>query len=140
MKNGGRVTGVIPRALAEKGVGFSEIGDLRVVNSMHERKALIAEIADAFIALPGGYGTLEEIFEAITWSQLGIHDKACAFFNVNGYYNQLLKFIDHAVSQGFIHEQYKALILSDDNPVEIINRIEKFKMVRKDKARWALGK
>jgi len=136
--NGGKLTGVIPRALAKKEVGFHEIGDLRIVNSMHERKAMIAELSDAFIAMPGGFGTFEEIFEAITWTQLGIHDKACAFLNVNGYYDHLITFIDHAIDQNFIQERYKSLVLVDDDPEKLLEKIKAFVPVQVDKARWAL--
>ncbi len=140
VKNGGQVTGVIPESLAQKEVAFNDLNDLRVVTSMHERKALIAELSDAFIALPGGFGTFEEIFEAITWTQLGIHNKACGFLNVRGYFDHLIKFIEHAVEQQFIHTQNKSLVLIDDDPEKLLNKIEAFEPIRVDKARWALEK
>ena len=138
LKNGGQVTGVIPKALANKKVAFEELSDLRIVDSMHERKALIAELSDAFIALPGGFGTIEEIFEAITWTQLGIHDKACGFLNVRGYFDHLIKFIEHAIDQQFIHAENRSLVLIDDNPEKLLQKIKTFEPKRVDKARWAL--
>jgi len=138
LKNGGEVTGVIPRALADKEVGYTELHDLRIVGSMHERKAAIAGMADAFIALPGGFGTMDEIFEAITWAQLGIHQKPCGFLNVCGYYDNLIAFIDHAVKEQFIPSDNKALILVDDQPDKLLHKIENFRPVQVDKANWAL--
>ena len=93
---GGTVTGVIPRALAEKEVAHSGLTDLRVVASMHERKALMADLSDGFIALPGGWGTLDEFFEILTWAQLGIHQKPCGLLNVHGYFDGLLSFLEHS--------------------------------------------
>jgi uncharacterized protein (TIGR00730 family) len=139
LKYGGRVTGVIPQALAEKEVAYTELSDLRIVTSMHERKALIADISDAFIAMPGGFGTLDEIFEALTWAQLGIHHKPCGILNVSGYFDHLLKFIDHAIAQEFVHMKNKSLLLVDDDPVKLMDKIEAYKPVRVDKANWALG-
>jgi len=138
LKNGGGVTGVIPRALADKEVAYTDLHDLRIVGSMHERKAVIARMADAFIALPGGFGTMDEIFEAITWAQLGIHQKPCAFLNVCGYYDHLIAFIDHAVREQFIQFENKALILVDDQPDKLLRKIENFRPVLVDKANWAL--
>ena len=138
LNNGGRVTGVIPRALADKEVAYTDLHDLRIVGSMHERKAAIARIADAFIALPGGFGTMDEIFEAITWAQLGIHQKPCAFLNVRGYYDHLIAFIDHAVKEQFIPSDNKALILVDDKPDKLLHKIEDFRPAQVDKANWAL--
>jgi uncharacterized protein (TIGR00730 family) len=136
-KNGGRVTGVIPRALAQKEVAFTDLEDLRVVNTMHERKATIANLADAFIALPGGFGTLDEIFEAITWAQLGIHKKPCGFLNVRGYFDHLVLFLNHAVKEQFIHPEHKKLITVDDRPAQLLIKINDFRPVAVDKADWA---
>ena len=97
LSNGGRVVGVMPRGLVEKEIAHAGLTQLRVVESMHERKALMADLADAFVALPGGYGTWEEFCEVLTWSQLGLHRKACALLNVNGYYDPLLAMADRAV-------------------------------------------
>lgn len=99
---GGSVTGVIPQALVEREVAHTGLPDLRVVGSMHERKALMAELSDAFIALPGGIGTLEEIFEVWTWTQLGSHAKPCAVLNIEGFYDKLLGFLDHVVDEAFL--------------------------------------
>jgi len=102
LESGGRVIGVIPQSLVDKEVAHRGLTELRVVGSMHERKFLMAELSDAFMALPGGYGTWEELFEMLTWSQLGIHRKACAILNVNGYYDALLTMADKAVDEGFL--------------------------------------
>ena len=100
MEAGGEVIGIMPRAMVDKEYAHRGISDLRIVNSMHERKALMAELSDAFIALPGGYGTFEEFCEVLTWSQLGLHGKACGILNVEGYFDHLLTFFDHAVTEG----------------------------------------
>src|ERR1019366_6230261 len=100
MEAGGEVIGIMPRAMVDKEYAHRGISDLRIVNSMHERKALMSELSDAFIALPGGYGTFEEFCEVLTWSQLGLHGKACGILNVEGYFDHLLTFFDHAVTEG----------------------------------------
>ncbi len=99
---GGEVIGVIPEALAVKELAHQQVGDLRVVGSMHERKALMAELSDAFIALPGGFGTFEELFEMVTWAQLGMHRKPFGILNVAGFFDGLLALVDHAIEEGFI--------------------------------------
>jgi hypothetical protein len=115
MANGGRAIGVIPRALMEKEVAHRGVSELLVVADMHERKKKMAELADAFVALPGGIGTLEEIFEAFTWSQLGIHDKPCGFLNTCGYYDELIRFLGHMVEQRFLKkEHWESLIIEHD--------------------------
>ena len=101
LASGGRIVGVIPQGLAEREIAHDGLSELRIVTSMHERKALMADLSDAFIALPGGYGTLHELCEAITWTQLGIHDKPIGLLNVNGYFDSLLALFDHAVASGF---------------------------------------
>src|SRR3712207_1163783 len=103
---GGEVIGVIPRALWEREVGHRGLDDLRVVASMHERKALMADLSDAFVALPGGVGTLEELVEAMTWTQLGIHDKPCGLLDAGGYYRHLVAFLDHAVEERFLRPEH----------------------------------
>ncbi len=108
---GGEVIGVIPRGLATKELAHAGLTDLRVVETMHDRKALMAELADAFIALPGGFGTFEEFFEVLTWSQLGIHRKPCAFLNVAGYFDPLVTLFDHSVTEGFVYAEHRKLIL-----------------------------
>jgi uncharacterized protein (TIGR00730 family) len=107
------VVGVIPRALWDREVGHRGLTELRIVETMHERKALMASLADAFIALPGGLGTLEEIFEVWTWGQLGIYEKPCAFLDVNGYYAPLLAFLDRAVEARLIRPQHRAMVIVD---------------------------
>ena len=107
---GGEAIGVMPQALIDREIGHPGLTELRVVDSMHERKALMAELSDAFVAVPGGIGTLEELIEVYTWSQLGIHDKPCGVLNVRGYYDDLAAFLDHAVSEGFLRAQHRAVL------------------------------
>jgi uncharacterized protein (TIGR00730 family) len=123
LDGGGRVIGVIPQALFDKEVAHLGLTELRVVNSMHERKALMADLSDAFLALPGGYGTWDEFCEVLTWSQLGIQRKACALLNVNGYYDPFLEFADRAVSEGFLRDVNRELMLSDDDPARLLDRL-----------------
>ena len=112
---GGRATGVITESLAGHEIAHSALSELFVVSTMHERKALMAEMADAFVMLPGGFGTCEEFMESVTWAQLGIHDKRCGVLNVDGFFDDLLAFLGHAVAQGFIKSrQIDALAISDD--------------------------
>jgi uncharacterized protein (TIGR00730 family) len=126
LAEGGRVIGVIPQALVDKEVAHLGLTELRVVSSMHERKAIMAELSDAFAALPGGYGTWEELFEMLTWTQLGIQRKPCGLLNVNGYYDPLLKLADQAVSEGFLREANRELLLSDDEPERLLDRLSRF--------------
>jgi uncharacterized protein (TIGR00730 family) len=135
---GGEVIGIIPQALFEKEIGYSDLKDLRVVGSMHERKAMMAEISDAFLTLPGGFGTFEEFFEMVTWSQLGVHQKPCGLLNLNGFYDPLLAMCDHAVSQGFLREVDRKLILSDSDPEALIQRVLNFKVPESTK--WLSSK
>lgn len=120
---GGRVIGVIPRMLVDREVAHTGLTELRVVGSMHERKFLMADLSDAFLTLPGGFGTWEEFFEILTWSQLGILGKPCAVLNVNGYYDPLLAMADRAVAAGFVRDAHRALLLSDTDPVRILDRL-----------------
>ena len=109
IEEGGEVIGVIPRALVDREIAHRDVIDMRVVGSMHERKALMAELADAFIALPGGLGTLEELFEVYTWAQLGLHQKPCApRSNVEGYYDGIADFLTHAVAERFVREEHRS--------------------------------
>ena len=114
MRGRGRVIGVIPRKLVEKELAHHGITDLRVVGSMHERKALMAELAEGFIALPGGYGTVEEFSEVLTWGQLGLHSKPMGMLNVSGYFNHLLRFFDHAVDVHLLSPEHRRLVLESD--------------------------
>ena len=138
LKSGGKVIGVIPRDLVDREVAFDDLPDLRVVGSMHERKALMAELSDGFIALPGGLGTIEEIFEVLTWGQLGIQNKPCGFLDVSGYYQRLISFLDHAVSQQFIETEHRAMILIDEDPETLIEKFNKYLPPQMDKAKWVL--
>jgi uncharacterized protein (TIGR00730 family) len=138
LERGGKVTGVIPKALADQEVAFLELDDLYVVETMHARKALMAELSDGFITLPGGMGTLEEFFEVLTWAQLGIHRKPCGLLNIQGYFDQLLRFLDHAASEDFIWHAHCDLILMSDNPDELLDRFLDYQPPEADKAAWVL--
>ena len=120
---GGEVTGVIPRSLVEKEVAHRRLSDLRVTGSMHQRKALMAELSDAFIALPGGYGTFEEFCEALTWTQLGLQRKPCGILNVEGYYDPLLALFDHAAAEGFLRPVHRGMVIADSDPESLIVRL-----------------
>ncbi len=120
---GGAVTGVIPLALARREVAHEGLTDLRIVGSMHERKALMASLADAFVALPGGLGTLEELAEALTWAQLGVHRKPCALLDVEGYYRPLTAFFDHAAAEGFVRPEHRALLVVEREPAALLARL-----------------
>lgn len=117
---GGEVVGVIPQALVAKEVAHSGLTRLHVVGSMHERKALMGELGDAFLALPGGFGTLEEFCEVLTWAQLGLHRKPCGLLNVNGYYDPLLEFFGRAVGEGFLRDKHRGLVLVGRTPEEVL--------------------
>lgn len=127
LEAGGHVTGVIPAALMAREVGHGGIDDLRVVESMHERKALMAELADGFVALPGGLGTLEEIFEVVTWQQLGIHGKPCGLLDVGGYWQPLIELLDHAVQEGFVRAENRKLLLHDPDPATLLDRFDRYR-------------
>jgi uncharacterized protein (TIGR00730 family) len=126
MAAGGHVTGVIPESLMAREVGHLGLSDLRVVKTMHERKALMAELSDGFIALPGGFGTFEEFFEVLTWSQLGLHAKPCGVLNVGGFFDPLLDLLQHAVAQGFIRPAHRELVIVETNGSRLINRLADF--------------
>jgi uncharacterized protein (TIGR00730 family) len=127
MAAGGRMIGVIPQALVAKELAHRGVSDMRVVASMHERKALMAELSDGFIALPGGYGTLEEFCEVLTWTQLGLHAKPCALLNVAGYYDALLRLFDHAVAEQFVVPANRELVLIDDDPDALVERMSVYR-------------
>ena len=124
---GGETIGVIPEALVAREIGHNGLTKLHVVRSMHQRKTLMADLADAFIALPGGYGTFEEFFEAVTWTQLGIHKKPCGLLNVNGYYDALLALLDRAVADGFIREANRTLVLDAPDVPMLLGKLEAFR-------------
>jgi uncharacterized protein (TIGR00730 family) len=126
LAEGGEITGVIPRALVDREIGHRGVGDMRVVGSMHERKALMAELADAFIALPGGIGTLEELVEVYTWSQLGLHRKACGLLDVEGYYAGLVAFLDHAVHERFLRDEHRSTLMVEAEPAALLDRLKAF--------------
>jgi uncharacterized protein (TIGR00730 family) len=128
LAGGGEVIGVIPHALHEREVAHAGVTDLRVVDSMHTRKAMMAELSDAFIAMPGGVGTFEEFFEAVTWTQLGVHRKPCGLLNVGGFYTPLSAFIDHAVSEGFIKPVHRAIVIVDDDPERLLDTLGNVKL------------
>ena len=118
---GGKVTGVIPRALVEREIAHPGLTDLRVVGSMHERKALMSELSEGFIALPGGTGTLEEFFEVQTWAQLGEHEKPCGLLNLAGYYDPLVALFDYMVAKGFLSEEHRATVLVETEPEPLLD-------------------
>ena len=122
----GHVTGVIPSSLVGREVAHQGLSDLRVVQSMHERKALMAELADGFIAMPGGIGTMEEVFEVLSWAQLGLHDKPCALLNVAGYYDRLIEFLDGATAQDFIKPNHRALLIVEAEPGKLLDCFEQW--------------
>ncbi len=126
MAAGGEVTGVLPRNLFRTEVPHDGLTEMIHVDSMHERKAKMAELADGFIALPGGLGTIEELFEILTWSQLKIHQKPCAVLNVSGYYDQLIGFLDHCVEQKFIRPVHREMIILNEDPVKLLDQCEAY--------------
>ena len=121
---GGEVIGVMPRHLVDREVAHTGLSELRIVESMHQRKALLAELSDGFIAMPGGLGTLEELFEIWTWGQLGLHQKPYGLFDVAGFYGNLLAFLDHAVTTGFIRREYRELLVVETDPETLLARME----------------
>jgi uncharacterized protein (TIGR00730 family) len=126
LAGGGEITGVIPRALMEREIAHRGVADMRVVGSMHERKALMAELADAFVALPGGIGTLEELFEVYTWAQLGLHQKPCALLNVEGYYDGIANFLAHAVEERFLRVEHLDVLMVEREPDALMESLRRF--------------
>jgi uncharacterized protein (TIGR00730 family) len=129
LESGGLVIGVIPEALVQREVAHRGLTELRVVDSMHERKALMAELADAFIALPGGIGTLEELCEVLTWAQLGIHNKPVGLLNVDGYFTPLIAMLDHAVAEGFMKADHRRLLLTAEDAAALLDRCAAWKPI-----------
>ena len=121
LKLGGQAIGVIPKALAHKEVAHKNLTELHVTQSMHERKMLMAELSDGFIALPGGIGTLEELFEIWTWAQLGFHNKPCGLLNVEGYYDSLIGFLDHVLAEQFVKKDHHAMLIVETNPDALLD-------------------
>jgi uncharacterized protein (TIGR00730 family) len=124
MKEGGEVIGVIPRFLERKEIAYHEITELRLVDTMHQRKQVMEELADGFIAMPGGFGTLEEFFEILTWAQLGHHSKPCGLLNVEGYYDQLLAMLRHGCEEQFIRREYYDMVICHTEPKKLLDMME----------------
>jgi uncharacterized protein (TIGR00730 family) len=134
---GGHAIGVIPHAMVVRELAHRALPDLRIVNSMHERKATMAELADAFIAMPGGFGTFEEFCEVVTWTQLGVHRKSCGLLNVSGYYDPLIAQIDRGVAEGFVKESNRRNVLSHADPAALIDALTT--TPAESEARWITG-
>ena len=126
LERGGKVHGVIPKLLLEKEVAHEGLTKLHVVASMHDRKAMMAALSDGFIAMPGGFGTLEEIIEIITWGQLRFHDKPCGLLNVGGYFDHLLAFFDHAKAEGFLRRENREMLLCDASALGLLRQFEAY--------------
>ena len=133
---GGQVTGIIPKALLKKEIGHEGLTNLRVVDSMHERKMLMAELSDGFVALPGGYGTLEEVLEVLSWAQLSIHEKPCALLDVDGFFGPLSSLFDLAVKESFVHPDHRSLVLTNEHPNTLLDEMECYTPPRTKK--WIL--
>jgi uncharacterized protein (TIGR00730 family) len=127
LEEGGEVIGVIPESLVRREVAHTGLTDLRVVQTMHERKALMAELSDAFIALPGGFGTLDEFCEILTWAQLGLHKKPCGLLNVEGYFDPLLALFDRAVDDGFLHSKHRSMLITAGDPERLLEEMVKYR-------------
>lgn len=126
LKEGGQVIGVIPRLLEEREISHPSLTKLYVVENMHERKAKMAELADGFVVMPGGAGTLEEFFEVFTWGQIGIHQKPCGLLNIKGYYNPLMHLLDHMVKQEFLQEKFRSMLIVEEGPALLIERFSHY--------------
>jgi len=137
---GGEIRGVIPQFLVDKEVAHNGLTELIIVDSMHTRKQKIVEISDGFIALPGGFGTLDEIFEIITWAQLSIHRKPIGILNSSGYYDSLISHIYHMISEGFVHKAYLDMIIMESDPSQLISRMINYVPKEVDKAKIALNR
>ena len=123
----GHVTGVIPESLVAREIAHTGLSDLRIVSSMHERKAMMADLADAFVALPGGWGTLEEFFEVLTWAQLGLHQKPCGLLNIAGYFDGLLSFLEHSIDQRFVRRENGALVLVATSVDGLLEQLDRYR-------------
>ncbi|MDH4047216.1 MAG: TIGR00730 family Rossman fold protein [Gammaproteobacteria bacterium] len=131
---GGKAIGVIPRALMDKEVGHKGLSELHIVESMHERKSMMVMLSDGFVAMPGGYGTLEEIIEVLTWGQLQFHSKPCGLLNVNGFFDDLLRYLDGATASGFVRPQHRAMLLVADRPSGLLHQFSQY--VPPDAEKW----
>ncbi|MEI7727984.1 MAG: TIGR00730 family Rossman fold protein [Verrucomicrobiota bacterium] len=129
---GARVIGIIPESFAHR-IAHLRLTELHVVPGMHERKAMMFERSDGFVALPGGYGTLDEVFEVLTWAQLGFHQKPCGLLNVNGYFNRLIGFLDHAAAEGFLKPAHREMLLVEDTPAALLERLAGYHPPQVDK-------
>ncbi|MBT8064438.1 MAG: TIGR00730 family Rossman fold protein [Gammaproteobacteria bacterium] len=130
LDEGGEAIGVIPRSLATKEVAHHGLDELVVVDSMHQRKAKMAELSDGFVALPGGWGTIEEIFEMLTWAQLGFHEKPCGLLNVAAYFDPLFTFLERAIEQRFVKEDHRPMMMMDNNPAALLDRFSDYRAPR----------
>lgn len=137
LRGGGSVLGVIPAFLAAKEIAHPGLTELRVVASMHERKALMAERADAFVALPGGFGTLDELFEILTWAQVGLHQKPCGLLNVDGFFDGLITYLDHAVKEQLLKAEHRDMLLIETTPEALLQRLVDYRPVVVEK--WIRG-
>ncbi|MCE9596305.1 MAG: TIGR00730 family Rossman fold protein [Planctomycetes bacterium] len=135
LAKGGEAIGVIPHSLVAREVGHRRLTDLVVVRTMHERKAKMVELADAFVALPGGFGTFDEFCEVLTWAQLGIHDKPCALLDIDGYFEPLLALFDRAVDEGFVRREYRELVIAESDPDRLLERLTAWRPI--PNVRWS---
>jgi len=135
LEHGGAVHGVIPKILLEKEIAHTNLTELHVVTSMHARKSMMAALSDGFIAMPGGFGTLEELIEMLTWGQLKFHNKPCGLLNVLGYFDKLLEYLDHTHTEGFLRAENRAMLLCDDDSAGLLNQFERYSAPHVEK--WA---
>ena len=133
LEQGGKVHGVIPQMLCDKEIAHQGLTELHIVASMHERKSMMAALSDGFIAMPGGFGTLEEIVEIVTWAQLRFHEKPCGLFNVDGYFDDLLRFLDHASREGFLRAENRRMLLDDATAAGLVQQFERYAAPQVDK-------
>jgi uncharacterized protein (TIGR00730 family) len=129
---GGEVIGVLPKAFGLEEVAHPRVEDIRIVSSMHERKAMMVELSDGFIAAPGGFGTLDEIFEVLTWRQLGLHQKPCGLLDVDGYFASLLDFLDSSVSESFVRREHREMVMVAERPEDLIDQLENFPLPKSE--------
>ncbi|MEH0018221.1 MAG: TIGR00730 family Rossman fold protein [Desulfobacter sp.] len=133
VNGGGEVIGIMPKSLADREIYHTGLTRLEIVDSMHERKAMMADFSDGFIALPGGLGTIEEIFEVLTWAQLGFHQKPCALLNALGYYDELSAFLNHSVAEGFVNTESRSMLMTEADPEQLLERFSTYQAPRVNK-------